>query len=493
MAQPTASDVGGARWGTPIARRALLAATLGSGVAFLDGTIVNVALPSIGADLDAGLAGLQWILDSYLVTLTALLLLGGSLGDRFGRRRVFVAGLALFTVASVLCGVAPTTETLVAARAVQGIGGALLVPGSLALLTATMHPDDRAKAVGAWSGLTGVASAIGPFVGGWLIDAASWRWAFLINVPLAGVVVWAAAGVPESADADAPRHLDGPGAVAVAGGLALLAAGLIGAGEGWSATNVALTAIGIALLVAFVGIERRSRNPMLPLSLFGSLQFTGANLVTFAVYAGLGVAFFLVVVNLQVALGYSALEAGIALLPVTLLMLVLSSWMGALAQRIGPRGPMTVGPLAVAGGLLWLGQVGPGDGYVAAVLPPALVFGLGLSITVAPLTATVLAAVDDHHLGVGSAANNAVARLAGLLAVAVLPALAGVDLEVVGDGGIAGYGTAMAISAALCVVGAAVAFATIRRALPTSPTVQASILQPCHDPCRQDPTFRAAS
>lgn len=459
-----------------VARRALLAATLGSGVAFLDGTIVNVALPSIGADLDAGLHGLQWILDAYLVTLTALVLLGGSLGDRYGRRKVFITGLGIFTVASALCGAAPTTETLVAARALQGVGGALLVPGSLALLTASVDPADRARAVGAWSGLTGVASAIGPFLGGWLIDAASWRWAFLINVPLAVVVVWAAAGVPESVDTDAPRHLDITGALTVAAGLALLAAGLIGVG------SALVTVAGALLLIAFVVVEARSRAPMLPLSLFRSTQFTGANLVTLAVYAGLGAAFFLVVVNLQLALGYSALEGGIALLPVTVLMLLLSSRMGALAQRIGPRLPMTVGPLLVAGGLLWLGQVGPGDGYWSAVLPPAVVFGLGLSVTVAPLTATVLAAVDDHHLGVGSAANNAVARLAGLLAVAVLPSVAGVDLDVVGDGGVTGYGTAMAISAALCVAGGVVAALTIKRCSPSVvPTTVPSVFHPCNE------------
>ena len=477
----------GERWGSPIARRALVAATLGSGIAFLDGTIVNVALPSIGEDLDAGLAGLQWILDGYLVTLTALLLLGGALGDRFGRLRVFSAGVWLFTAASVLCGLAPTTETLIAARALQGIGGALLVPGSLALLTATMHPDDRARAVGAWSGLTGVSSALGPFVGGWLIDAASWRWAFLLNVPLAAVVLAVARDIPESRDADAPGHLDLRGAIAVAGGLALLTAGLIGGGEGWSATTVAATVAGAALLGSFVLIERSSPNPMLPLSMFRSAQFTGANLVTLAVYGGLGAAFFLVVVNLQVALGYSALEAGVALLPVTVLMLLLSSRMGALAQRIGPRLPMTVGPLVVAAALLWLGEVGPGDGYTSAVLPAATLFGLGLAITVAPLTATVMASVDEHHLGVGSATNNAVARLAGLLAVAVLPAAAGVDLESVGIDGLDGYRTAVAISAGLCVAGAGVAAATISRARRVRPTTQASVLHPCGEPslCEQ--------
>lgn len=481
-----------ARWGSPPARAALVAATLGSGVAFLDGTIVNVALPSIGADLDAGLAGLQWILDGYLVTLTALLLLGGSLGDRFGRRRVFALGLGLFTTASVLCGVAPTTEALVAARALQGVGGALLVPGSLALLSATIHPDDRARAVGAWSGLTGVSSAIGPLLGGWLVDHASWRWAFLLNVPLAAVVLVVLRGVPESIDAEAPRHLDVPGAASVAAGLALLAAGLIGAGGGWSALDVVGVGAGVALLGAFVAIERRSIDPMLPLGLFRSTQFTGANLVTFAVYAGLGTAFFLVVVDLQVALGYSALEAGTAMVPVTILMLLLSARMGALAQRIGARLPMTVGPVLVGAGLLVLGQVGPGDGYATAVLPGACLFGLGLATTVAPLTAAVLAAVDEHHLGVGSATNNAVARLAGLLAVAVLPAAAGVEIDAAGPDGLPGYGTAMAVSSALCFVGAAVAWATIRRVVPTRATTTPGVNQPCGEPClREEPPAAA--
>jgi EmrB/QacA subfamily drug resistance transporter len=472
-----------------VARRTIAAATLGSGMAFLDGTVVNVALPSIGADLDTDLAGLQWILNAYLVTLTALLLLGGSLGDRYGRRRVFDLGVVVFTAASVLCGLAPTTEVLVGARALQGVGGAMLVPGSLALLTATMHPDDRSRAVGAWSGLTGVASAIGPFVGGWLIDAASWRWAFLINVPLAGAVLWASRAVPESTDGHAGGHLDLPGALTAAAGLALLTAGLIGAGDGWTATTVGATVAGVALLIGFVAIEARSRQPMLPLSLFSDTQFAGANLVTLAVYAGLGVAFFLVVVNLQIALGYSALEAGVALLPVTVMMLLLSARFGALAQRIGARLPMTVGPVLVAAGLLWMSGIGAGDSYVTAVLPPAILYGLGLAVTVAPLTATVMASVDEEHLGIGSAANNAVSRLAGLLAVAVLPTVAGVALEPGGTGGaIPGYRTAMVIAAVLCLVGAAIAAATIRRTAPTVVTTQASVHQPCGDPClREEP------
>jgi MFS family permease len=347
-----------------------------------------------------------------------------------------------------------------------------------------MHPDDRARAVGAWSGLTGVASAIGPFAGGWLVDAASWRWAFLVNVPLAVVVVWAVRAVPESTDGRAGGHrIDVAGAALAAAGLGALTAGLIGAGEGWSAVTAVATVGGLVLLGIFVVVEARRPHAMLPLAIFADRQFAGANLVTLAVYAGLGAAFFLVVVNLQVALGYSALEAGLALLPVTVLMLLLSARAGALAQRIGARLPMTVGPLVVGAGLLWLGRIEPGDRYLTAVLPAAVVFGLGLAATVAPLTATVMASVDEEHLGVGSATNNAAARLAGLLAVAVLPVVAGVRLEVVDDGAIAGYATAMAISAGLCAVGAVVAAVTISKVAATRPTTQASVLQPCGEPC----------
>lgn len=470
-------------WGTPVARRALAASALGSGVVFLDGTVVNVALPSMGADLDTGLAGLQWVLNGYLVTLTALMLLGGSVGDHYGRRRVFLAGLAGFTTASVLCGLAPTAVTLVAARALQGVAAAFLVPGSLALLSATVAPADRARAVGAWSALTGVASAAGPFLGGWLVDSASWRWIFLLNVPLAVAVAVAARGVPESAGTEDAHPLDYPGAVTAAAGLALLTAGLIGGGGGWSGLPLTSTLAGVALLGLFALVERRSRHPMLPPGLFASAQFTGANLVTLAVYAGLGGAFFLVVVNLQSSLGYSALEAGAALSPVTLLMLGLSAPAGALAQRTGPRLPMMVGPAVVAAGLAGLAQVGPGDRYLAAVAPPVVVFGLGLALTVAPLTAAVLAAVDEAHLGVGSATNNAVARLAGLLAVAVLPNVAGVDLASAGPG-LAGYPAALRLAAGLCLAGSLTAAVTIRRSRPTLPTTQASVLMPCHDPSR---------
>jgi EmrB/QacA subfamily drug resistance transporter len=470
---------GGYRWGSPVARRTLAAAVLGSGIAFLDGTVVNVALPAIGDDLGSDLAGLQWVLDGYLVTLTALILLGGALGDRVGRLRIFLLGLYLFTGASVLCALAPGTWELVGARALQGVGGALLVPGSLALLSATLHPDDRGRAVGAWSGLTGVATAVGPFVGGWLVDAASWRWVVLVNVPLAAVVAFVCRGLPDTVDPDAPRHLDVAGALLAGSGLALVAAGLIEGGDGtgwWTAAAV----VGVLLLAAFVVVELRSPAPMLPPRLFSSSQFVGANLVTLSVYAGLGVSFFLAVVNLQLALDYSALEAGAALFPSTALMLVLSSRFGALAQRIGPRIPLTVGPLIVAAGLAWLATVDPGDGYLTAVLPGATLFGLGLSVTVAPLTAAVLAAVDDRHLGVGSATNNAVARLAGLLAVAVLPGLAGVELSATAEG-LPGYRTAMLLAAGLCVAGAVAGATTIRAGSDAVPPGPSNLLQPCKE------------
>ena len=449
-------------------------------MAFLDGTVVNVALPAMAEDLHADLADLQWVIDAYLVTLTALLLLGGALGDRYGRRRVFIVGVVGFAAASALCGAAPTTTTLIVARGIQGVAAALLVPGSLALLSATIRQQDRARAIGAWSGLAGVASAAGPFVGGWLVDAASWRWAFLINVPLGVCVLLASRHVPESLDPDAAKHLDVRGATVVALGLASLTAGLIEAGGAWSAATIVAVIAGGVLLVAFVFVERRCPSPMLPLELFRSSQFVGANLVTLAVYAGLGGVFFFVVVNLQSALGYSALESGAALTPATAVMLLLSARMGAISQKIGARIPMSVGPAITAIGLFLFGQIEPGDEYLTAVLPAVLVFGLGMSITVAPLTAAVLGAVDERHLGVGSGTNNAVARLGGLLAVAVVPSVAGFELTG-GEGSLPGYATAMRISAGLAFAGSVIAFATIGRGRRVMPVVH-PIGQSCQDP-----------
>ena len=412
------------RYGTAASRWVLAAAALGSGIAFLDGTVVNVALPAIGHDLHAPLTSLQWTINAYLVTMSALLLLGGSLGDRFGRRRIFVVGLASFTGASLLCGTAPSAGWLVAARALQGVGGALLVPGSLAIIAATFHPDDRSRAIGAWSGLAGVASSVGPFLGGWLIDAVSWRLIFLLNAPLAAVAVAIARRhVPETRSSDA-RPLDLTGAALVTASLAGFSfAAIRHAGP----ASIAAAVIGSVALVAFLMVERSSPHPMLPLGLFRSRQFAGTNLTTFAVYAALAAAFFLFALRLQVSLGYSALEAGASLVPFTLLMLGLSSTAGRLSRAVGARWPMTVGPLVAAGGMLLLSRLGAGDHYLGDVLPAVVVFGLGMSLTVAPLTAAVVGSLPDEMVGAGSGVNNAVSRLAGLLAVAILPALAGID------------------------------------------------------------------
>jgi EmrB/QacA subfamily drug resistance transporter len=415
-----AFESSGGRW-------LLAVAVGGSGMAFLDGTVVNVALPDIGRDFDASTSALQWILNGYLLTLASLILLGGSLGDRYGRRRVFVLGVWLFTAASLLCAVAPSAELLIFARLIQGVGGALLTPGSLALIEASFRPGDRARAIGAWSGLGGVATALGPLLGGYLIGAISWRAIFLINLPIGAVVAWAATKhVPESRDPMATGRLDLRGALLTGLGLAGTTYALIEApGQGASAAVLVTGVGGILALIAFFVGEHRSANPMLPLEIFRSRQFSAANGVTFVVYAALGGFFFLLVSFLQISLDYTPVEAGAASLPVTLLMLLFSARSGAMAQRIGARVPLTIGPLVIALGLLWMTQIEPGDSYVTAVLPPIVVFGLGLTLVVAPVTATVLAAADSRHSGVASGVNNAVARVAGLLAVAVLPAVAG--------------------------------------------------------------------
>jgi EmrB/QacA subfamily drug resistance transporter len=437
----------------------------GSGMAFLDGTVVNVALPDIGRDLGASTSALQWILNGYLLTLASLILLGGSLGDRYGRRRVFVLGVGLFTAASLLCAVAPSTELLIFARLLQGIGGALLTPGSLALIEASFRPADRARAIGAWSGLGGVAGALGPLVGGYLIGAISWRAIFVINLPIGIFVAWAATRhVPESRDPMATGRLDLTGAVLAALGLAGTTYALIEApGQGASAAVLASAIGGVLALIAFFIGERRSANPMLPLEIFRSRQFSAANGVTFVVYAALGGVFFLLVSFLQISLGYTPIEAGAASLPVTLLMLLFSARSGAMAQRIGARAPLTVGPLVIALGLLWMTRIEPGDSYVTAILPPVIVFGLGLTLVVAPVTATVLAAADSRHSGVASGVNNAVARVAGLLAVAVLPVAAGLTGDSFYDPAkmTDGFHMGMVVCAVLAAAGGILAWFTI--------------------------------
>lgn len=449
-------------------RWVLVATVLGSSMAALDSTVVNVALPAISRDLGVGVAGMQWVLTGYLITLSALILLGGALGDRFGRRKVFVIGTVWFALASALCSLAPNLPVLVAARALQGAGGALLMPGSLAIIQASFAEEDRGAAIGAWSGLGGITTALGPLVGGWLVQTGSWRLIFVLNLPLALIVILVALKhVPESLDQSGDRGLDLKGAALGVIGLAASTYALIEApAEGVMALPVLVAGIGGILgLVLFAVTEARSRHPMLPLGIFRSRQFTAANLVTFAVYGALGGVFFLLVVDLQQVLGYSPVQAGSAALPVTAIMLTLSSRTGRLAQKIGPRLPMTVGPLLVASGMLLMTRIDVGSSYLATILPALVVFGLGLALTVAPLTATVLAAAEERYAGTASAVNNAVARVAGLMAVAVLPVAADLVGPSAQDpaGFSAGFHTAMRMTAAIAAAGGGVAWLTIRQ------------------------------
>jgi EmrB/QacA subfamily drug resistance transporter len=408
-------------------KRLTLAATiLGSAVVFVDGTVVNVALPALAEDLDASLAEQQWVVEAYLLTLSALVLVGGALGDLHGRRRIFALGVAAFGVTSLVCAVAPSAELLVAARALQGVAGALLVPSSLAVITSTFPEGERAAAIGSWTAWTGAMIALGPPLGGVLVDALSWRWVFAINVPLVLLCLEITRrGMPACDEGGRGRHLDLVGAALVALGLAGPVVALVEQPtRGWGDPLVAGgLAGGVLLLVAFVAWEARHRDPMVPLGIFRARNFAVGNVATLLVYAGLGGATFFVGLFLQQTGGYSATGAGLALLPVTLLMVALSRRFGALAERIGPRALMGGGPLVAGAGLLLYLRVDAEPGYVAEVLPATLVFGLGLAMTVSPLTSTVLAGADDRHAGVASGVNNAVARIAGLLAIAVLGAV----------------------------------------------------------------------
>lgn len=446
----------------------LLATILGSSVASLDATVVNIALPRIGESLHTDVAGLQWTLNGYTLTLASFILLGGSLGDKLGRRRVFVWGTVAFAIASVLCGAATSIEMLVGARILQGVAGAMLTPGSLALISSSIDRRDQGAAIGLWSGFGGVAGALGPFLGGWLIEVAGWRSIFFLNIPLALVVVLVALRhVPESRDPNAAGKLDVPGALVVAVALGALTLGLID-------TRPLLIVAGVVLLGAFVLIELRSDHPLVPPSLFSSRVFTAANLVTLAVYAALGGVFFLLVLELQLVAGYSPLMSGVATVPVTLIMLVLSAPAGRWAQVHGPRIPMTAGPLLAAAGLVLLLRIGPDTGYLTDVLPGVLVFGLGLAVLVAPLTGAVLGAVPAGEAGIASGVNNAVARTAQLLAVAALPGLVGIsdaldDPAAFDDG----FAAAMWLCAGLLVTGAVLAAVLLRpeRRAPTLDSV----------------------
>lgn len=456
------------RLSSPQAKWILITTVLGSSMAMLDSTVVNIALPRIGEDLGAQLAALQWTVNAYMLTLAGLILLGGSLGDRYGRRRIFVTGVVWFASASLLCGIAPNAEVLIAARALQGVGGALLGPGSLALIQTSFHPDDRGRAVGVWSGFGGIGAAIGPFVGGWLVGGPGWRWVFFLNIPLALLCIpIALRHVPESSDGRSHGRFDVLGAVLGAVALGLVTYALIEAREG-SLVVVLCAVAGLVAGVAFVYLERQRPDPMLPPDIFSSRQFTAVNIVTLCVYAAFGGFFFLTALQLQVVAGFSPLEAGSALLPTTALMLLFSARSGALADRIGPRIPLTVGPMLCAVAMLLMLRVGQDADYVMDVLPAVLFMGTGMVVLVAPLTATVLGAVDASRAGLASGVNNAAARVAGLLAVAALPVLTGMgpDAYQSADAFNAAFKRAMPICAGVLIVGAVLAFAFVRRPAP---------------------------
>jgi EmrB/QacA subfamily drug resistance transporter len=438
-------------------RAVLLATVLGSSLAGIDATVVGIALPRIGADLDASFAGLQWTITAYTLTLASFILVGGGLGDRFGRRRVFVVGVVWFTAASLACALAPSLALLVAARALQGVGGALLTPASLAIIEASFAPAERPRAVGAWAGASGVAGAVAPFVGGWILAVASWRWVFLVNLPLAALVVVLCRSVPETRDAGTRRGSDVRGALLAVVGLGALTFSIIERQlPAAIASGLALAALGV--------VERNSPRPLVPLDLFRSRQFVAANLVTFVAYAAIGAFFFLVVLTLQVVAGWSPLEAGTAVLPITVLTFALSGASGALSQRIGPRLQMGLGPLLCAAGCLVTANIGEHTGYVRDVLPGITLFGLGLATMVAPLTATALASAPADRAGVASGVNNAVARTGTLLAIAAVPVLGGLTGASYADAAAFrdGYRTCTQLCAALLVAGGLFAWTLVR-------------------------------
>ncbi len=458
-------------YGSSSGRWALGATILGSGMALLDGTVVNVALRQIGEHLDASLTQLQWITNGYLLALASLILIGGSLGDRFGRRRIFTIGVSWFALASLVCGLAQNPEQLIGARLLQGVGAALLTPGSLALIQGSFRPQDRSRAIGAWAGLGGIAAAIGPFVGGWLVQYASWRWVFLLNLPLAvATVVITQRWVPESRDPESAGRFDllgaGLGVVALAG----VTFALTEASNLRLAIIVASAVVGVLAGATFLWWERSSSHPMMPTSLFGSRQFSAANAMTLLVYASLGAVLFFLVLQLQTVVGYGALAAGVATLPVTVVMLFLASRGGALSARIGPRVPMALGPITCAVGAALLAGVDGHAHYWLDVFPGLLIFSLGLALLVAPLTSTVLAAAPNRHAGIASGINNAVARAGSLLAVAALPAAVGLAGDDYARATVfsAGYARAMWICVILLGLGGVISWLLIRNPKPVS-------------------------
>jgi len=445
------------------AGRWVIAATvIGSGMAAIDSTVVGIALPTIGRQFGATLGALQWVVTGYALALSSLLILGGALGDQFGRRRIFLLGVIWFTIASAACALATGVTMLIATRILQGIGAALLTPGSLAIIQASFRREDRGRAIGLWSGLGGVANAAGPLLGGYLIAVASWRYIFLINVPIGVVVLLASMRhVPESSDPKASHHIDVLGASLVFLGLGGITYGLIeGPATGWSRPSVIITlCVGVLASAGFVVVEKLAHAPMLPLSVFRVRQFSVTNAVTFIVYGALGGTLFLLPIQLQVVDGYSPLESGLALLPLTLIMLLFSARSGQLASRIGPRLQMGVGPVIVGAGLALLVKTTTDSSYVTGVLPAVVVFGAGLAVTVAPLTFTALGSLPSEHAGLASAVNNTVARVGGLMAVAVLPGVVGITGQsyLHPEEFSAGFRSAVLLSGAACAFGGVLA------------------------------------
>lgn len=460
----SADTAPGCRVRRPQQRLALAATILGSSMAFIDGSVVNVALPAIQQDLGAGAAGVQWVINAYLLLLGALVLIGGSAGDRYGRRRIFLLGIVLFSGASIACALAPGVGTLIAARAAQGIAAALLVPSSLAILGASFAPEQRSRAIGAWAGFGALTAAAGPILGGWLVDTWSWRAIFLLNLPIAAAAIWLTLrAVPESRDPQA-GPLDWPGALTAALGLGALTWALTDATERGFGDPIVVGALvaGVLLLVAFVVVEMRVRAPMMPTALFRSRDFSGTNALTLLLYFALSGALFVLPFELILGHGYSATAAGAALLPLPVVMGLFSSAAGRLNDRIGPRWPLTVGPIVAGIGMAMFALPDVGTPYWSGFLPAMLVLSVGMTVAVAPLTTTVMTAVDTRQAGIASGINNAVARVAGVIAVAVL------GLVYFGGGGAesstrnASFALAMYLAGGCAVVGGVVAFVTIR-------------------------------